>query len=291
MSHEDFPLKPPPAASGRMRRSYVWASYRRPRRLSPLDPGADFSPGEFPGLHRPLWSRSMAVGNSIGSIIPTRGNATFTGRTSMLRAGNPLPCLRTGRPKVTTRRFNTNINYPFAATNPPRVMDEPPAHFTSFKDRNPVGAYRRSFTVPAAWVGRRIHLHFDGVDSFFYLWVNGTYLGFSKDSPHACRLRSYGLSRGRRKIAGSGGLSLLGRKLSGGPGFFGGSAGFTRNVYLIARPATHIRDFFLKPELDSKLSQGSLRAEVDLSVAEGAASKGGTTTRGTPSGCGREGSG
>ena len=47
---------------------------------------------------------------------------------------------------------------------------------------NEVGSYRRTFTVPATWKGRTVYINFDGVDSFFYLWVNGHYVGFSKNS-------------------------------------------------------------------------------------------------------------
>ncbi|MBR1755251.1 MAG: discoidin domain-containing protein [Bacteroidaceae bacterium] len=47
---------------------------------------------------------------------------------------------------------------------------------------NEVGSYRRTFTVPADWKGRTVLINFDGVDSFFYLWVNGHYVGFSKNS-------------------------------------------------------------------------------------------------------------
>ncbi|MDR3710419.1 MAG: glycoside hydrolase family 2 TIM barrel-domain containing protein [Capsulimonadaceae bacterium] len=75
----------------------------------------------------------------------------------------------------------SNYNYPFA-TNPPRVMDDPPAHFTSYRERNAVGSYRRSFTVPDDWQGRRVVLHFAGVSSAMYIWVNGKRAGFSKDS-------------------------------------------------------------------------------------------------------------
>ena len=49
----------------------------------------------------------------------------------------------------------------------PRVMSEPPAHFTTYVNRNPVGSYRRDFEVPAQWAGRETYLRFDGVDSFF----------------------------------------------------------------------------------------------------------------------------
>ena len=47
---------------------------------------------------------------------------------------------------------------------------------------NEVGSYRRTFTVPADWNGRIVYINFDGVDSFFYLWINGHYVGFSKNS-------------------------------------------------------------------------------------------------------------
>lgn len=50
---------------------------------------------------------------------------------------------------------------------------------------NPVGSYRRDFEVPSEWDGKDIYLQFDGVESFFYLWVNGTYVGYSKNSRNA----------------------------------------------------------------------------------------------------------
>ncbi|MBN2447084.1 MAG: beta-galactosidase, partial [Phycisphaerae bacterium] len=64
-----------------------------------------------------------------------------------------------------------NITYPYPA-NPPYIPHE----------RNPVGSYRRQFTVPGAWDGREIFLHFDGVKSAFYVWVNGNMVGYSQDS-------------------------------------------------------------------------------------------------------------
>ena len=61
-------------------------------------------------------------------------------------------------------------------------MRTPPEHWTTYKDRNEVGSYRRTFTIPDNWNGREIYINFDGVDSFFYLWINGSYIGFSKNS-------------------------------------------------------------------------------------------------------------
>ena len=68
----------------------------------------------------------------------------------------------------------TNIIYPWQQDPkaPPRVP----------VDDNPVGSYRTMFTVPAPWAGRQVLLHFDGVDSAFYVWVNGRKAGYNEDS-------------------------------------------------------------------------------------------------------------
>ena len=62
------------------------------------------------------------------------------------------------------------------------VMREPAKDWLTYKNRNEVGSYRRTFTVPEEWDGREVYLDFDGVDSFFYLYINGRYVGFSKNS-------------------------------------------------------------------------------------------------------------
>ena len=59
--------------------------------------------------------------------------------------------------------------------------------YTTYKYPNEVGSYRRTFTVPAEWKGRHVFINFDGVDSFFYLWINGRYVGFSKNSRNTAR--------------------------------------------------------------------------------------------------------
>ena len=67
----------------------------------------------------------------------------------------------------------------------PHVMSEPDKKYTAYTERNPVGSYRRNFVVPAQWAGRRIFLTFDGVDSGFFLWINGQKVGFSVNSRNA----------------------------------------------------------------------------------------------------------
>jgi beta-galactosidase len=75
----------------------------------------------------------------------------------------------------------SNINYPFLK-DPPNVMGEPPEDFTNHAQRNPVGSYRREFQVPKKWQGRTVMLQFAGVDSAFYVWINGKKIGYSQDS-------------------------------------------------------------------------------------------------------------
>ncbi len=77
----------------------------------------------------------------------------------------------------------TNMEYPFKV-DPPTVMQEPDPSFTNHPEdlRNSVGSYRRSFTIPETWDGRQIFITFDGVDSAFYLWINGKQVGYSQDS-------------------------------------------------------------------------------------------------------------
>ena len=62
------------------------------------------------------------------------------------------------------------------------VMREPDKDWTTYKYRNEVGSYRRTFRISDSWMNRNVYINFDGVNSFFYLWINGKYVGFSKNS-------------------------------------------------------------------------------------------------------------
>ena len=64
----------------------------------------------------------------------------------------------------------TNVQMPFP--NPPPTVPE----------ENPTGIYRRTFTVPRDWGGRRIRLHFGGVEGVLHVLVNGRPVGISKDA-------------------------------------------------------------------------------------------------------------
>jgi len=76
----------------------------------------------------------------------------------------------------------TNVTYPIHGWKEGDPMVEPPEYYTSHYFRNPVGLYSRTFSVPADWKGRRVVIHFGGVSSAMYLYVNGKEVGYSEDS-------------------------------------------------------------------------------------------------------------
>ncbi len=90
--------------------------------------------------------------------------------------------LKYGKPIYTNQLVPFMVNRDSVGDWKGGVMRTPPERYTTYIDRNEVGSYRRTFSVPADWKGREVFINFDGVDSFFYLWINGQYVGFSKNS-------------------------------------------------------------------------------------------------------------
>jgi beta-galactosidase len=139
----------------------------------------------------------------------------------------------------------------------PRVMSEPPKNWTAYEERNPVGSYRREFDVPANWNGRRVFLTFDGVDSAFFLWINGENAGFSVNSRNAAEfdITRY-VKPGKNMIAMevyrfSAGTYLEDQDMWRLSGIF-------RNVTLWSAPPVHVRDFFIRTDLDAQYRDASL---------------------------------
>ena len=77
-----------------------------------------------------------------------------------------------------------NVAYPFSFNDQTfNVMADRPGWFTYNSSMpNPVGTYRRSFTIPSDWAGRDVYVRFNGVGHGYYLWVNGQRVGYSEDS-------------------------------------------------------------------------------------------------------------
>jgi len=147
-----------------------------------------------------------------------------------------------------------NSSYEFARNpKPPFVPHDP----------NPVGSYRRTFTVPEDWSGMDVYLHFGAVKSFFYVWVNGEKLGFSKDSktPAEWNITRI-LKPGENVVAAEVYRWSDGSYLECQD--FWRLAGIERDVYLYATPKVRIRDYEVRAGLDDRYKDGRLEVAVEI---------------------------
>ncbi|MEG2946295.1 MAG: beta-galactosidase, partial [Bacteroidales bacterium] len=143
------------------------------------------------------------------------------------------------------------------------VMRTPKENWTTFKHRNEVGSFRREFDIPQDWDGREVFISFDGVDSFFYLWINGHYIGFSKNSRNAARfnITPY-LKAGKNMVAAevyrsSDASFLEAQDMFRLPGIF-------RTVAIYSTPKVQIKDLRVIPDLDENYQDGSLTIDADI---------------------------
>lgn len=149
----------------------------------------------------------------------------------------------------------TNIIYPW-----PQDPDKPPQVPHEW---NPVGSYRMRFTPPPAWKGRPVFLHFDGVDSAFYVWVNGVKLGYNEDSRMPAE---FDLTPHLKP-----GANLLAVEVYRfGDGAFledqdmWRMSGIYRDVYLWSPADRHVRDFEIRTDLDSAYRDAELVVKASL---------------------------
>ena len=145
-----------------------------------------------------------------------------------------------------------NTNYPFEP-DPPYVPNE----------HNNVGSYIQYFEIENSWLDRDVFLHFGGVRSAFYVWVNGEMVGYSQGSKTPAEFEiTNKIKSGKNKIS----LKVL--------RFSDGSylecqdtwrlSGLERSVYLYALPKVRIADYFIKSSLDDTYKQGVCSVQVDL---------------------------
>lgn len=146
----------------------------------------------------------------------------------------------------------TNIRLPFPK-RPPKAP----------RDYNPVGSYRTTFTLPPDWDGRRTLIHFAGVNSAFYLWINGKQVGYSSGSrtPAEFDITDY-LVPGRNMLAAEVYRWHEGSYMEDQD--FWRIAGIFRDVYLWSRGQVSIRDFEVNTDLDDAYKNATLDVSVDL---------------------------
>ena len=155
-----------------------------------------------------------------------------------------------------------NINYPFVK-NRPSVTSEPPKDWTAYENRNPVGSYVTLFNVTKEMLSQKLILHFGGVHSAFYVWVNGQKVGYSQNSmsPAEFDVTKY-LRAGKNKLAvevyrWSDGSYLEDQD-------YWRLSGIFRSVQLWVRPLVHIADYRVTAELNADYSEAEVRATIDI---------------------------
>ena len=94
-----------------------------------------------------------------------------------------------------------SAGFPFKI-DPPRVMTEPKKDWTTYEERNPTGQYRRNFVLSDDWAAGQTFLRFEGVQSAFYVWINGQKVGYSQGSmePSEFNITPY-IRKGENQIA------------------------------------------------------------------------------------------
>ncbi|MFK8008216.1 MAG: glycoside hydrolase family 2 TIM barrel-domain containing protein [Saprospiraceae bacterium] len=145
-----------------------------------------------------------------------------------------------------------NDRYPFPK-NPPHIPH----------DYNPVGSYKRSFWIPIDWEEQEVFIQFGAVKSAAYFWLNGEFIGYNQDSKTPVE---FNITRHLQK--GENTISVEIYRWSDGAYLecqdFWRLSGIEREVYLWATPKTHIRDFFVKTDLDENYKDALLQVEVEL---------------------------
>ena len=146
----------------------------------------------------------------------------------------------------------SNIIYPYEI-NPPYMP----------KDYNPIGLYHRKFKISKDWNDKEVFIHFAGVNSAFYIWVNGVKVGYSEGSKTPAE---FNITKHIKK--GKNALMVQVIRWSDGTYLedqdFWRLSGIERDVFLYAQPKVAIRDFFVKTNLSKDLKTSDFNIDIDI---------------------------
>ena len=145
-----------------------------------------------------------------------------------------------------------NVAQPFKS-DPPKIP----------RDYNPVGSYRKTFTVPANFKDKQLFLHFEGVASAYFVWVNGQEVGYNQGANEPAEFNVTKLVK-----PGKNTVSVMVFQYS--DGIYNEDqdmwrlGGIFRSVYLMATPKVHIRDYYVVTDLDEKYEDATLKVEAEI---------------------------
>ncbi|MDY4410035.1 MAG: glycoside hydrolase family 2 TIM barrel-domain containing protein [Prevotella sp.] len=157
-----------------------------------------------------------------------------------------------------------NVDYPFN-DNPPYIQMR---NVNGTQLLNSVGSYRRDFDLPAGWDSKRVFLHFDGIYSAAYVYVNGKEVGYTEG---ANNVSEFDITKYVRK--GKNNVSVAVIRWSDGSYIedqdMWRMSGIHRDVYLVATPKTYIADHYIQSTVTpgaKATAKGSAKTQVKLTV-------------------------
>ncbi len=150
-----------------------------------------------------------------------------------------------------------NVEYAFL-NNPPYVVNK-----VEGVGDNPVGSYRRNFTLPDGWETKNVFLHFDGLYSAAFVWVNGKYVGYTQggNNDHEFDLSKH-VRTGDNNICVQVFRWSDASYLEGQDMFH--MSGLHRDVYLYATPKTFVRDHYITSKLNSTYDGGNMNIAIEV---------------------------
>ena len=152
--------------------------------------------------------------------------------------------------------YYVNVEYPFQDSYP-KINMKPGLY-------NSVGSYRRDFNLPTGWkADKRVVLHFDGIYSAAFVWVNGEYAGYTEGPNTDSEFDVTGIVR-----EGNNNVSVQVIRFSDGSYLEGQDmwhmSGIHRDVFLYATPKTYVRDHFITSKLNGTYTGGSMSVKLDM---------------------------
>ncbi len=147
----------------------------------------------------------------------------------------------------------TNIKHPFTPVEPPFIPE----------DNNPNGLFKRKFDIPDLWQNQQVFLHFAGVKSAFYVWLNDSLVGYSQGSATPAEFNITPLLQKENNT-----IAVRVFRWSDGSYIEDQDAwrlsGIYRDVFLYSTPSTHIHDYFVQTDLDKNYNDAHLKVSFDL---------------------------
>lgn len=190
------------------------------------------------------------------------GEADFYGDAADVSAWDTISVPSCWEMKGYDKPLYVNVEYPFD-DNPPYIRVK--SAYKGLYADNPVGSYRREFTLPENWDGKRTFLHFDGIYSAAFVWINGQYVGYTQGANNDAEFE---VTAYVRKGVNNISVQVLrwcdGSYLEGQDMFH--MSGIFRDVYLFATPQTFVRDHYITAALDAASGYKTGRMQVQLEV-------------------------